>query len=177
MLNLAPKVREGAPLRSRRNGRMGEVTHREAVSWLLAAPGRGGVRGSSGSVPSSTTWAPGAALPAGPGRWHERQRVCGRHDGRQPQGRGLLGRALHLPHLISFRERVRVDANPIPEEDVVRLAARLRVPVAECGASMFEATTAVDSAPTRTSGHRPHLRPRTRYRRVAPKVRLKGLNP
>jgi dihydrofolate synthase / folylpolyglutamate synthase len=47
------------------------------------------------------------------------------------------------PHLVSFRERIRVDGEPIPEDDVVDGIESLGTPVARLDATMFEATTAL----------------------------------
>ncbi|MBI3636039.1 MAG: bifunctional folylpolyglutamate synthase/dihydrofolate synthase, partial [Candidatus Rokubacteria bacterium] len=47
------------------------------------------------------------------------------------------------PHLVSFRERVRVDAEPIAEDAVVDGVEALGTLVARFDASVFEATTAL----------------------------------
>jgi len=47
------------------------------------------------------------------------------------------------PHLVSFRERVRVDGEPIPEDDVVDAVESLGTLVARLDATVFEATTAL----------------------------------
>ncbi len=47
------------------------------------------------------------------------------------------------PHLVSFRERVRVDGEPIPEDGVVDGVEALGTLVARFDATMFEATTAL----------------------------------
>ncbi|HEX5818827.1 MAG TPA: Mur ligase family protein [Gemmatimonadales bacterium] len=47
------------------------------------------------------------------------------------------------PHLVSFRERVRVDGVPISEDAVAMWTARLRPLVEELGGTFFEATTAI----------------------------------
>jgi len=47
------------------------------------------------------------------------------------------------PHLVSFRERIRVDGEPIPEDDVVDAVEALGTQVARLDATMFEATTAL----------------------------------
>ncbi len=47
------------------------------------------------------------------------------------------------PHLVSFRERIRVDGAPIAEDDVVDGVEAIGTPVARVDASMFEATTAL----------------------------------
>lgn len=47
------------------------------------------------------------------------------------------------PHLVSFRERIRVDGVPISEEAVAMWTGRLRPVVTELGATFFEATTAM----------------------------------
>src|SRR6478736_6081469 len=47
------------------------------------------------------------------------------------------------PHLISFRERIRVDGVPISEDAVAMWTARLLAPVLERKATFFEATTAL----------------------------------
>jgi dihydrofolate synthase/folylpolyglutamate synthase len=47
------------------------------------------------------------------------------------------------PHLVSFRERIRVDGEPIPEDGVVDGVEALGTLVARFDATMFEATTAL----------------------------------
>ena len=47
------------------------------------------------------------------------------------------------PHVVSFRERMRVDGVPIPEEAVAMWTAKLRPLIEEHGATFFEATTAM----------------------------------
>jgi dihydrofolate synthase / folylpolyglutamate synthase len=47
------------------------------------------------------------------------------------------------PHLISFRERIRVDGIPISEEAVAMWTGRLLSPILERKATFFEATTAL----------------------------------
>jgi len=47
------------------------------------------------------------------------------------------------PHLVSFRERIRVDGVAISEEAVAMWTGRLRPLVTELGATFFEATTAM----------------------------------
>ena len=47
------------------------------------------------------------------------------------------------PHLVDFRERIRVDGQPIPEADVVDGVEALGTLVARLDASVFEATTAL----------------------------------
>jgi dihydrofolate synthase / folylpolyglutamate synthase len=47
------------------------------------------------------------------------------------------------PHLISFRERIRVDGVPITEEAVAMWTGRLLSPILERKATFFEATTAL----------------------------------
>ncbi len=47
------------------------------------------------------------------------------------------------PHLVSFRERIRVDGVAIPEEAVAMWTARMRPLIQELGATFFEATTAM----------------------------------
>jgi len=47
------------------------------------------------------------------------------------------------PHLVSFRERIRVDGVPITEEAVAMWTARLRPLIEELGGTFFEATTAI----------------------------------
>src|SRR5262245_4168191 len=46
------------------------------------------------------------------------------------------------PHLVSFRERIRVDGDPIPEDGVVDGVEALGTLVARVDATRFEATTA-----------------------------------
>jgi len=61
----------------------------------------------------------------------------------------ILGSAGHRvglytsPHLVSFRERIRVDGAPIPEDEVVDGVEALGTLVARFDATMFEATTAL----------------------------------
>jgi dihydrofolate synthase/folylpolyglutamate synthase len=47
------------------------------------------------------------------------------------------------PHLVSFRERIRVDGSPISEDAVATWTTRLEQPIRELGATFFEATTAI----------------------------------
>jgi dihydrofolate synthase/folylpolyglutamate synthase len=47
------------------------------------------------------------------------------------------------PHLVSFRERIRVDGVPISESAVAMWTARLRPLIEELGGTFFEATTAL----------------------------------
>jgi len=47
------------------------------------------------------------------------------------------------PHLVSFRERIRVDGVPVAEEAVAMWTARLRPAIEACEATFFEATTAI----------------------------------
>src|SRR3989442_3809896 len=47
------------------------------------------------------------------------------------------------PHLVSFRERIRVDGEPIPEDGVVDVVEALGTLVARLDATMFEATTSL----------------------------------
>jgi dihydrofolate synthase/folylpolyglutamate synthase len=47
------------------------------------------------------------------------------------------------PHLVSFRERIRVDGVPISEEAVAMWTARMTPLIQELGATFFEATTAM----------------------------------
>src|SRR5207302_6220208 len=47
------------------------------------------------------------------------------------------------PHLVSFRERIRVNAEAIPEDGVVDGVEALGTLVARLDATMFEATTAL----------------------------------
>jgi dihydrofolate synthase/folylpolyglutamate synthase len=47
------------------------------------------------------------------------------------------------PHLVSFRERIRVDGVPISEESVAMWTQRLLSPILERKATFFEATTAL----------------------------------
>ena len=47
------------------------------------------------------------------------------------------------PHLVDFRERVRVDGQPIPEEDVVRAWVQVRPGVERRNMTFFEANTAI----------------------------------
>ncbi len=45
------------------------------------------------------------------------------------------------PHLVDYRERIRVDGNSISRSDLAGLVAELKAPILETGASYFEATT------------------------------------
>ncbi len=45
------------------------------------------------------------------------------------------------PHLVDYRERIRVDGNVISRGDLADLVAELEAPILETGASYFEATT------------------------------------
>ena len=47
------------------------------------------------------------------------------------------------PHLVSFRERIRVDGEPIPEDNVVDGVEAVGTLVARFDATTFEATTAI----------------------------------
>jgi dihydrofolate synthase/folylpolyglutamate synthase len=47
------------------------------------------------------------------------------------------------PHLVSFRERMRVDGEPISEAAVAMWTGRLRPEIERLGATFFEATTAI----------------------------------
>jgi dihydrofolate synthase / folylpolyglutamate synthase len=47
------------------------------------------------------------------------------------------------PHLVHFRERVRVDGVPVADEVLAAAAERLRPAIERTGASFFEATTAI----------------------------------
>jgi dihydrofolate synthase/folylpolyglutamate synthase len=47
------------------------------------------------------------------------------------------------PHLVSFRERIRVNGNPISEDAVATWTSRLEQPVRDLGATFFEATTVI----------------------------------
>ncbi|HET9299257.1 MAG TPA: Mur ligase family protein, partial [Candidatus Polarisedimenticolaceae bacterium] len=47
------------------------------------------------------------------------------------------------PHLVSFRERIRVDGAAISEEAVAMWTARMRPLIQDLGATFFEATTAM----------------------------------
>ncbi|HEU5357941.1 MAG TPA: Mur ligase family protein [Gemmatimonadales bacterium] len=47
------------------------------------------------------------------------------------------------PHLVSFRERIRVDGVAIGEEAVAAWTGELRSPIEETGATFFEASTAI----------------------------------
>jgi dihydrofolate synthase/folylpolyglutamate synthase len=47
------------------------------------------------------------------------------------------------PHLVSFRERIRVNGTPISEDAVATWTGLLEQPVRELGATFFEATTAI----------------------------------
>jgi len=47
------------------------------------------------------------------------------------------------PHLVSFRERIRVDGVPIPADAVAMWTAQLSERIGELGATFFEATTAM----------------------------------
>lgn len=56
---------------------------------------------------------------------------------------GLRSGLYTSPHLIEFRERIRVDGRPVPRADVARLLTRLRAAGADCGQSptFFEYAT------------------------------------
>jgi dihydrofolate synthase/folylpolyglutamate synthase len=56
------------------------------------------------------------------------------------------------PHLVDFRERIRVAGIPISEESVTELTARLRACVPESAATLFEFTTAMAFAHFATEG-------------------------
>lgn len=45
------------------------------------------------------------------------------------------------PHLVDYRERIRVNGDTISRPDLARLVAELKTPILETGASYFEATT------------------------------------
>ena len=47
------------------------------------------------------------------------------------------------PHLVDFRERIRVDGEPISERQVVRFVDEYRDKMVELGLSFFEMTTAL----------------------------------
>ncbi len=47
------------------------------------------------------------------------------------------------PHLVDFRERIRVDGVPIPEADVLRMTIEMAPRIDELKATFFEATTAM----------------------------------
>lgn len=47
------------------------------------------------------------------------------------------------PHLVSFRERIRVNGSPISEDAVATWITRLEQPIRTLGATFFEATTAI----------------------------------
>jgi dihydrofolate synthase/folylpolyglutamate synthase len=47
------------------------------------------------------------------------------------------------PHLVSFRERIRVDGIPISEDAVASWTSRLEQTIRDLGATFFEATTAI----------------------------------
>lgn len=47
------------------------------------------------------------------------------------------------PHLVSFRERIRVDGEPVSEAAVAMWTGRLRPGIERLGATFFEATTAI----------------------------------
>ena len=47
------------------------------------------------------------------------------------------------PHLVSFRERIRVDGSPISQQAVAMWVERLRPQIEELGATFFEVTTAM----------------------------------
>jgi dihydrofolate synthase/folylpolyglutamate synthase len=47
------------------------------------------------------------------------------------------------PHLVSFRERIRIDGRPIGGQALARAAERLRPAIERTGATFFEATTAI----------------------------------
>ena len=79
------------------------------------APGPRAHRGPAGGARS-----PRAALHARAGRRHQRQGLDGRHAGRDAASAD--GRRVGLytsPHLVSFRERIRVDGEAIAEDAVV----------------------------------------------------------
>jgi dihydrofolate synthase/folylpolyglutamate synthase len=54
---------------------------------------------------------------------------------------GLRTGLFTSPHLVDYRERIRVDGHAIPCRDLADLVAELKVPILETGASYFEATT------------------------------------
>jgi dihydrofolate synthase/folylpolyglutamate synthase len=47
------------------------------------------------------------------------------------------------PHLVEFRERIRVNGTPISEDAVATWTTRLEKPIRDLGATFFEATTAI----------------------------------
>ena len=47
------------------------------------------------------------------------------------------------PHLVSFRERIRVNGSPLSEDAVATWTTRLEAAIRELGATFFEATTAI----------------------------------
>lgn len=47
------------------------------------------------------------------------------------------------PHLVHFRERIRVDGRPLSDETIAAAAGRLRPAIERTGATFFEATTAI----------------------------------
>lgn len=57
-------------------------------------------------------------------------------------GQGPVG-LYTSPHLVSFRERVRIDGRPVAEERLLDAARRLQPLIEQKGASFFEATTAI----------------------------------
>ena len=95
------------------------------------------------------------ALLAGGGDPHRRFRVVhvGGTNGKgsvatlcaaalRARGAGSVG-LYTSPHLVSFRERVRIDGVPVSEERLLDAARRLEPFIEESGASFFEATTAI----------------------------------
>jgi len=50
------------------------------------------------------------------------------------------------PHLVSFRERIRIDGKPIPERDVAEVMSRLERAIRRQRPTFFEATTALGFA-------------------------------
>lgn len=57
--------------------------------------------------------------------------------------RRLPGRTIHLPHLIDFRERIRINGEMIPEEYVVNFVEEHRSFFEPLHPSFFELTTAM----------------------------------
>jgi dihydrofolate synthase / folylpolyglutamate synthase len=47
------------------------------------------------------------------------------------------------PHLVSFRERIRVNGSPVSEDAVASWTSRLEQPIRDLGATFFEATTVI----------------------------------
>jgi hypothetical protein len=47
------------------------------------------------------------------------------------------------PHLLDFRERIRIDGEPIGERDLLDAASRLWPAIEQADATFFEATTAI----------------------------------